>query len=601
MQRSFVLAVLAFIFGIVLDGMVKTDYFALIVVILSAGVLGVCLMVKRARCFCIGLMLFSLFLGVCTSWLHTMYMPQTTNLQPLEGEFIGTIIDEPVLAKGRINFLLRLEHCGPHDSVYKGQKAKVFVAADHLRGDLHYGKRVKIKGIIALPRQATNAGQFDYRRYLFQQGIYFVVTVDGIADIKLIGTGDYNVIKKLAINSRTALENVYAQILPADISMLMQGMVLGTRTNLAEEVINDFQRTGVFHLLAISGFNIGIIIILCFFVLSLCRVKPKLKASITICIVLFYVLITGAAPSAVRAGIMGVIYLLAIVLDRENDVFSSLACAALLMLIYNPFYIYDVGFQLSFAATLGIVLWTSRLKQCFNRLPTWLANLLAVSCAAYLATLPIIIYHFYKVSLVGLVANILIVPLASVVVWLGTGIALIGLVALPLAKLAVPVAWVTVKIMLNLASIFAKLPFAEIIVPSPSILEIVCYYLLLGLIFLPPENKVKKSIFSLRKEKLLFAGLAVCIMVLATGFYYSLNRQLTVTFLDVGQGDAIFIQTPDRLNILIDGGTAYANDDYQYDAGETVVVHIWPNKGLLSWITCCLHIHIWIISAVCLQ
>ncbi len=322
----------------------------------------------------------------------------------------------------------------------------------------------------------------------------------------------------------------------------------------------------------LNGFNISIIAGL-FSGLSTRLFGKRQAMPFAVAGIVLYTLLVGASAAVVRAAIMGSLYVIAIHYGRQSDALNSLMAAAILMTALSPFTLWDLGFQLSFAATLGLVLYTPVFQAWFERglrkllsegatkkAINLLNEALIVTLAAQITTLPIIVYNFHTLSLVALLTNLLILPAQPGVMLWGGLATIAGLLWLPLGQALGWVAWLFLTFTIVIVELTSRVPYAALNVGRVSLGLICLYYALLagGTIVTAQEPSRLKTLWQRLTDrfstKVLVAGLAI-VVLLVWGAAFSLpDGKLHVIFFDVGQGDAIFIQTPRGQKILVDGG-----------------------------------------------
>ena len=261
-----------------------------------------------------------------------------------------------------------------------------------------------------------------------------------------MGRDKGNLFISLAFRIKQRLKGIFEKYLQPANSAVLSAITLGDRQGLPAQVREDFTRTGTAHIIAISGFNVGIVVFTVLFLLKAIRIKRKFRYSLAIPILFIHMCAVGAQASVARATLMAVVVLIGYLLERDTDIINSLSLSALIILGYSPRQIFDIGFQLSFVSVLGIVLLSPRIISWFKPVKLkpkassairFMVNSLAVSLAAWLSTFWFILYYFRIVTPVAILANLIIVPLVSLVIILGFTLCLSALIcpviALPIA------------------------------------------------------------------------------------------------------------------------------------------------------------------------
>ncbi len=367
-----------------------------------------------------------------------------------------------------------------------------------------------------------------------------------------------------AIRART--ERALTRGVPRPQGALARGMVLGQDGALTTEVREDFRATGLAHLVAASGSNVLLLATLVLAIAAAAGLGLSARLWIAIALVAAYVPLAGAGPSIQRAGVMGVAGLVAALAGRPASRWYALLLAAALTLAWSPRAAQDAGWQLSFAAVLAMLALArplcARLRR--GRVPRMLAEALAVTVAATLGTAPLIAVHFERLSLVSLPANVLAAPAVAPVMWLGTIAGALAQVAPWLAQPFAMVASLPLAYLTWLAERAAALPFAEAEVTSPGPLGAAAAYALAGAAALAWRRAAARRAARPARERspaqrgrrrggaALLAGAAVAAALLATR-PPAPPRDLTISFLDIGQGDATLIQHG-RATVLVDTG-----------------------------------------------
>lgn len=468
---------------------------------------------------------------------------------------------------------------------------------------LRYGKHLTLTGAMRQPDTQRNPGGFDYHAYLARQGVSGIIYHQGLLNIGgQSGFSPLRWIETLRLRTERTIDNVYSglETLPTDISgletpptnalhaKLLKGVLLGKRSDVPSETLDIFRNSGTFHVLAVSGLHVGLIAMFCYFGLSVFRIPKKALSLLTILAILIYACLIGFRPSVFRAALMAILFLFAIIIDREVDIFNLLAVAALVLLLLNPMQLWDVGFQLSFVAVTTIVyfvpkmekplrkLWESsesgdmsHLQKFKNTAVKWLVLSYLVTFAAQLGTGPLIAFHFYRTYPLGIIVGPFAVGLVSLIVGVGIVSVCVGFIWLPLAKLLALVNHAIIFIFLKLIEIFGQ-AWGVVKVAPPTLGLIVVYVAVyIGIIHW-------RYVYKQRKVASLIALSLVAIWVWDSACHER-GRLLEVITLDVGQGDAAIIRFPDRRTMLIDGGIqrSYYDEkrqrEVEYDVGERII------------------------------
>lgn len=323
--------------------------------------------------------------------------------------------------------------------------------------EYEYGQKLSFETKISEPKEYPD---FSYKNYLSRFGIDAVAYMPKLS----VAAGNFgNPVMREILLLKKKFTDRLSDILPEPQNSFLAGLLLGAKRTIPQTLTDQFNRTGTSHIVAISGFNITIIAAAMTWILQWLGVRRRFSFLFSVLAIVIFVVMTGASASAIRAGIMGILLLLALNVGRLSVAANSLAFTAVVMLAINPqILVFDVGFQLSFAALLGIIYISPVLEPHFSWLPQVLRQYFLATLSAQIFTLPILVFNFGQLSLVALLPNILVLPIVPVTMLFGFLTGLAGLIWL---KLALPLAWVTYLLLtyiIKVIGLFASLPFAAV-------------------------------------------------------------------------------------------------------------------------------------------
>ncbi|MDT0124106.1 ComEC/Rec2 family competence protein [Paenibacillus sp. RRE4] len=389
---------------------------------------------------------------------------QISSLRLYEG------IDKEVGNQGKINERVIVQ-------VRLMEEQEQHTAASWKRGD-----KLKLSGSVVLPGEARNFGGFDYRSYLRTQYIHWMVKVKGASSVHASspeGLGKINILR-WTDSARLLLGSAVNRLFPEPHAGYMKGLIIGMAKDIDPGTYSQFSQLGLTHILAISGTHVAVYVTSLLMLLSWLRLTRETALTIVLVLVPAYVLLSGGSPSVIRAGMMSMIGLYMAKRGLARDGIQIISAAALLMLWWNPYFLLNVSFQLSFLVTAGLMIYMPLINSLFDKWPKSLAATASVTVTAQLISFPVTILYFNQFSLLSFVANFLLVSLISAVVLpLGTVAMILSFVWLPLAKL---LAWMAIQLnKLTFLSVewMNSLPGFVMIWPTPSLLWIAAYYVIL--------------------------------------------------------------------------------------------------------------------------
>ncbi len=379
----------------------------------------------------------------------------------------GQIIDEP--DKRETNQKLTV-------SIRKDLAESTILISADLDGDFKYGDKINLSGKLEKPANfITDQGkEFDYVNYLRKDGIFYVMKN---TKVEVLSQGNGNKIKSTLFYAKEKFLEKIGIVIPDPENMLMGGLILGEKSSFSKELRQSFVNTGTIHIVALSGYNVTII---AEWIMKLFSVFPiNIGIGAGILTIVLFVVMTGGSSTAIRAGIMAVLAIIARATGRNYDVARALLLAGVIMILVNPFVLaFDVSFQLSFIATVAVIFLAPKIEKYFLWVPKkfGLRDIVSVTCAAYIFVMPFILYKMGNLSLVALPANILILPFIPLTMLLGF---LTGFFGLIWHILAIPLGWISYLLLhyeLSVIGFFSNLPFAAFTIPDfPLFIVIIIY------------------------------------------------------------------------------------------------------------------------------
>ena len=443
-----------------------------------------------------------------------------------------------------------------------------------------YGDQLTVSGRLLELRGYRNPGQLDAMASARRQGISARLSA-GESDVVISAGGSAGNWQTRLTKWREGVRRDMEKVMPASDAAMITGMLFGGYAGIRQEVIRDFAATGIIHILSVSGTHIALVAGAIIWLGG--RLGPRFRritGVVAVLAVLLYAAVSGFTPPVVRSAAMGILALGAVALGREQYAPAVLSATALTMLVYQPALLYDISFQLSFAATAGLVFLYQPTLRALQRWPDWLATPVAVTTAAQLAVAPFIAWYYNTFSLSAFIANLLIVPLAEGIVIAG----LVGALLAPVFTAVSPLIYVGCSLLTGIVSqltaVLAAVPGGVIYLPSVGLVGGLLYYLLLAWIYgYHPEWVVSPPALGRRYPISLTAF--ACSGVLLLLFWLGRPQPLAIHFIDVGQGDAALILTPRGRAVLVDAGGTMATVG-GFDIGERVVVPYLKHYGVRS-------------------
>lgn len=426
------------------------------------------------------LMLFAIMIGTAAAfWTvsRTTHVPSPvtvdTHAKGTEVALRGFIADDPDSRALQTNYIVET-HAIKTGMGAKRVNGNVLLIVSVGNPAWEYGDDVIVRGVLEQPESEDD---FRYDRHLSLKSVYSLIR-DPV--IERAGENRGNRILRMIYRFKNAIRQRINLMLTEPHASLLAGLLLGSRGSMPQDLVRDFKATGLTHIIAISGYNITILITAMGTLLFWLPLKWRFWPSVILIAV--FTILTGASASAVRAAIMGILGLLALQLNRIQTMRLTVLWSAFLMLAWNPKQLwYDAGFQLSFLALIGVLEISPLLKPYLHRVPKFLniQESLCLTLSAQLLAAPWILFLFGQLSLVAPISNLLGPPAVPYAMLFGTASLLIGWIWIPIGRMVAAIAWLPLQWITGVAHILGSLPFASLDLPGLHAIWIAAYYSLL--------------------------------------------------------------------------------------------------------------------------
>lgn len=569
-MRPFCIVAIGTILGIIIGLYLQSIAFFLLIFILFLIIL-INILTKKIFAKIIYIFfvcLFFFYAYIC--FLEKKYNDVNYNYDNKEIEFQAIVISDKTEKEYKDVYEIK---------VIAPQNFKILLNIKHDENNnikIEYGDKIKFIGVYESPSTSRNYGGFDYQQYLKTKMIAGNVTVSP-QQVEVIEKNKTFIINKIIHDIKITAISKIKEILPEDTANLCTGIVLGEISDLSEKIKEDFRKSSLLHMLAISGANISYMLVAINVVIKRTKIIHKRWNKVFLIIFLiFFMQLVGFSSSVARACIMAIIQLLAGILFKKSDIYQNLAISSFIILSINPYLLLDIGFQLSFIGTIGIVLFSKKLlisnaKQTkdniFQKAIYTIKEICMVTLAANLLIIPIMMFHFNTVSFTFLISNLFASQIVEISLMISMILIITVFICKPIAILISIFLEPLLQIILFIAKFFGNLPFSQILVPTPKMWQIILYYLILYLIFFK-NSEILEKINVLKYKKIVFS---IIIFLIISPYILKIfpNNKLKIYFIDVGQGDSMLIETPSRKTILIDGG---GSEFGSFDVGEKILL-----------------------------
>ncbi|MFA6597406.1 MAG: DNA internalization-related competence protein ComEC/Rec2 [Ignavibacteriaceae bacterium] len=446
----------------------------------------------------------------------------------------------------------------------------------NLFNKLNPGNIVVVKGVYNRGKGSRNPGEFDYRSYLLKQGVTGFLSVKTPDDVKILQATVFY-FPALVFSIRKNIAEKIDELQKPQAVGLIKGLLLGDKSEIDNETKMEFINSGVAHVLAVSGQQVGFIAVI--FIILFGRVNIYFRTILTITTLVFFLLITGLQPAVLRATIMALVVFAASLSNREINAWNTIAIAALVILLMDVNQLFDPGFQLSFIAvmaTIGLYPYFSNWMKELNLKSKFIKVILAMffmSLTAQIGVLPVTNYYFGKISIIALISNLFVIPGISLILANGLVTLFVSIISSHAANTFAAAGDGLIAILYRLIKISATQDFSFIRVPNFTLQDAIIFYCCLFFL-----------IFTLRYMKRMLTKFLLIFLVSCNVVVFCTldnknilpDGKLSVMMIDVGQGDAFLIKLPNGKTILLDGGSSQFN----YDNGARVIIPLLDYLGI---------------------
>ncbi|MFD2116154.1 DNA internalization-related competence protein ComEC/Rec2 [Paenibacillus yanchengensis] len=471
------------------------------------------------------------------------------------------------------------------------------------------GTALQLTGTLHIPKRADNRDGFDYQQFLQEKNIFWLFKVASMTDViwlkqqKTMAQYMTNAIDRLRLYLADHLDKIYSG---SNIGF-MKGLLLGIREDFDERQFQQFSQVGITHILAISGLHVAVFMYMVTIILKFFRFTRERINGTLLSLIPLYVVLSGASPSVIRAGMMALLALFAIQAGKQKNTIHIIAATALIMLLYKPAYLYDVSFQLSFIVTSGLIIGVPALRNYFpqKKMQRFIFDIFTVSLVAQLISFPLTIYYFNQFHLLSLLANVLFVPMiSSIILPLAMISLIVSLFSISIASWLAKMITGLNQYVLNGIEWFAKQTSFLTIWGTPPVWWVGTWLVVSFLLFIQLRTK-NEAYYTLDEHHRFYMfsfyrmlnyvrrpfmlSMSLLILLVYSYNYPLLYGVTEISFLAVGQGDATLIRSSNGKVILIDGGgtLSFGTSKEQWKArkrpfevGKQVVVPLLKKRGI---------------------
>ncbi|MBQ2644915.1 DNA internalization-related competence protein ComEC/Rec2 [bacterium] len=531
------------------------------------------------------LIIFIIFtIGIFNCYLRIKNFDFLTTIAPHNDvTVVGKVVSMPsAVSEDYTKFNFKAQKYKFYNKPFENITAKTLVtltASKKLYKNIEIGDTLSFTGRLTQTKSASNPSEFCYATFLKFKGIHsrLFVNKDNFSIISKANNNDiYGILANLN-RIRTKIIDMHSQNIKSPQLELLGGIVFGDdAVTPAEDMKVSFQNSGLTHIIAASGMNVSMIFGMWFFISQILRLNYKFSIFTGIFSIICYTCMTGFGPPVIRASLMLILILIGKLIDKKANSINLLFIVAFLMCLISPSMITNIGFQLSFAVTLGLLLvYQLFFEKIKNKFLNMIISFIVVPLVAQVFAAPIQMFYFNSFSPYSVLANISVVPILGIVSFTGfisCVFALIKPVSYAIIKFFDFILLPFLTFITNIADFFSNLPNSRIIVPSPSVFQIFLYYLAVLCIIFYFSYKEKRKIF-------LTITLTSLLIMLVTCINFNIKNN-EIIFFSVENADAAFITTSKDKHILIDTGKAPYNNFSP--AAEKIILKYFEDKGINS-------------------
>ena len=424
---------------------------------------------------CITIIISNVYINILENSFNTKYEDITG-----DKTIIGTIVSEPKIKNNSTQCIVKVEII---DSSYKYNKSKILLNINSTYNRLKVGNKIEIYGELEDAETAKNEGGFNYNQYLKLKGIYKTISVKK-NKIKILKDNNFSIIENGINCIRSRIKDSAKKIFPEKEANFLIAIIIGDKQELDEGIQQDFRNSNLSHILAVSGMHVSFIIMGLTFILNKIKIGKNRSKIFIIMFLVFFIFLTGGSPSVQRACIMSIYLIVGNLLHKKTNILNSIAFSSLVILIINPYNLLDIGFQLSFGGTLGIVLIYPKLKQKFkikSKIIGKILDIALVTVSANIVIFPIVLYYYSTISTTFLLSNLLVSCIIGIILIFGIVIIILSYICFSISNILGIVEKILIDILLQIANIIGGIPFSQVYFITPQPFMIIVYYLFLYL------------------------------------------------------------------------------------------------------------------------